>query len=272
MDLKALIGTPPWDWPKDISKTFLEILKDEKAETADRILAVEMSGDISQINDEIADVMLSIAESDNESEEMRCRAVMSLGAALEYADMEGFDDPDEVPISEKMFEFIQKTFYRRYMDAAVPETVRRRMLEASVRAPMEWHRNAVRAAFHSTEEPWRLTAVFCMGFIPGFDEQILKALSSKNPDIVCHAVWAAGNWGMDTAWPNIAALLDSDRTEKELLLAAIDAAINIRPAAAAALLGDLVDSADPEIADAASEALSMAEAIVDEEDYDPFVG
>ncbi len=272
MDLKALIGTPPWDWPEDIGKTFLEILKDREADAADRILAVEMSSDISQINDEIAEVMLSIADNDNESGEMRCRAVMSLGAALEYADMEGFDDPDEVPISEKMFDFIQKTFRRLYMDAAVPETVRRRMLEASVRAPMEWHRNHVRAAYHSTEEAWRLTAVFCMGFIPGFDEEILTALSSENPDIVCQAVWAAGNWGMDNAWPNIAALLDSERTEKELLLAAIDAAINIRPAAAVTLLGDLVDSTDPEIADAASEALSMAEAIVEEDDYDPFVG
>ena len=270
MDLKALIDMPPWDWPEDIGKRFLEILRDGQADASDRILAAEMSGDISQINDEIAEVMLAIAVSSDESEEMRCRTVVSLGAALEYVDMEGFDDPDEVPISEKMFDRIQATFRRLYMDAGVPETVRRRILEASVRAPSDWHRNAVRAAYYSNNEPWRLTAVFCMGFIPGFDKQIIEAFESINPDIVCQAVWAAGNWGVDAAWPHIAAMIGSEKTEKELLLAAIDAAINIRPSIATPMLENLVDSRDRDIADAASEALSMAEAIANEEGYDEF--
>ena len=52
---------------------------------------------------------------------------------------------------------------------------------------------------------------------------------------------------------------------------AINAAVNIRPEEAAGLLLDLTDSDDQDIADAAYEAISMAEALLelsDDEDDD----
>ena len=109
------------------------------------------------------------------------------------------------------------------MDASVPEDVRRRILEASVRAPQDWHQDAIRAAYASDDDAWRLTAVFCMRFVRGFDEQILEALDSENPDIHYEAVCAAGSWEVDAAWPHITALVTSRKTEKSLLLAAIEA-------------------------------------------------
>ena len=45
------------------------------------------------------------------------------------------------------------------------------------------------------DEAWRLTAVFCMRFIRGFEEQILEALKSQHPDIHHEAVLAAGKLG-----------------------------------------------------------------------------
>jgi len=145
------------------------------------------------------------------------------------------------------------------MDANVPRDVRRRILEASVRAPQDWHPAAIRAAYLSDDEVWRLTAVFCMRFVRGFDPQILEALNSPSPEIHYEAVLAAGNWEVDAAWPHLAALVTSAKTEKSLRLAAIDAVASIRPHDALELLDDLADSDDEDIADAVHEALATAE-------------
>ena len=128
-----------------------------------------------------------------------------------------------------------------------------------MRASQDWHPHAIRAAYASDDEVWRLTAVFCMQFVRGFDEQILEALDSRNPDIQYEAIVAAGNWEVAAAWPHVAALVTARETEKPLLLAAIDAAASIRPQEAFVLLDDLADSDDEDIADAVHEALAMAE-------------
>jgi hypothetical protein len=119
-----------------------------------------------------------------------------------------------------MFQRIQDTLRSIYLDDGVPKHVRRRVLEASVRAGRDWRRDAVRAAYSSDDEEWKLTAVFSMRWIRGFDEQILEMLESRNPEIHYEAVCAAGNWEVDAAWPHVAAPIASQATEKSLLLAA----------------------------------------------------
>ena len=108
--------------------------------------------------------------------------------------------------------------------------------------------------------------------IPGVKTviKILEALSDKNADIHYHAVCAAGNWAVDAAWPHICAIVDADTTDKPLLLAAIDAVVNIRPQEAAAVIGDFLDDDDQEVVDAVYEALAMAEALneIDDENED----
>jgi hypothetical protein len=182
--------------------------------------------------------------------------------------MDGFEDPDDVPITEPMFRKIQGTLHKLYMDTQTPKEVRRPVLEASVRAPEKWHKNAVAAAYGSDDGDWKLTAVFCMQFIRGFDKQILESLKSQNPVIHYHAVCAAGNWGIDAAWPHIAALVTSEETEKELLLAAIEAAVFILPDKASEILSPLLESDDEDIVDAAYEALAMAGEIHEDEEDD----
>ncbi len=134
-----------------------------------------------------------------------------------------------------------------------------------MRAPQDWHRDAVRAAYGSDDEAWRLTAVFCMCYVRGFDAEILEALDSRNPDIHYEAVRAAGNWQVDAAWPHIAALVTSGETDKPLLLAAIDAVASIRPRQAAEILDDLTDSGDKDIAEAVFEATTTARGLSDED-------
>jgi len=259
MDLKILKETPPWDWPKGTDRMLLEILADDQADASDRILAAELAGDFTVINDELVDALLSILQGDDESEELRGKAAISLGPVLDHADTDGFDDPEDVPISEDTFRKIQASLRRLYLDAGVPKNVRRRILEASVRAPQEWHQNAIRAAYSSDDEDWRLTAVFSMRWVGGFDNQILEALESNNQDIHYQAVCAAGNWEVDAAWSHISKLISAQVTDKPLLLAAIDAVAGIRPQEAGVILVDLTNSDDEDIVEAAHEAMAMAE-------------
>jgi hypothetical protein len=268
MDLKILKDTPPWDWPKDAGKMFLEILNSNQADESDRLIAAELAGDFTVINDELVDALLSILCSSDESESLQGKAVISLGPVLEHADTDGFEDPDDVPINEQTFHRTQELLHKLYVDDNVPKNVRRRILEASVRAPQDWHRDAIRVAYSSDDGDWRLTAVFCMCFIHGFDDQILEALESENPDIHYQAVCAAGNWEVDAAWPHITGLVTSEDTDKPLLLAAIDAIASIRPQEAGAILFDLTKSDDEDIVDAAYEAMAMTGEGLLDEDYE----
>ena len=268
MDLKTMKDAPPWDWPEGAGEMFLAILRDDQADESDRLVAAELAGDFTAINDRLADALLSIVRSGEEPEQLRAKAAISLGPVLECADLDGFEDfPDDTPITAVTFGKIQELLRKLYMDAAVPKELRRRILEASVRAPQDWHQDAIRSAYSSDDEDWKLTAVFSMGSVGGFDEQILEALESGNPEIHYQAVCAAGSWGVDAAWAHLVALVASADTDKPLLLAAIDAVAAIRPQEAGLILVDLTDADDEEIVEAACEAMAIAEGPSDNE-YD----
>lgn len=260
MDLKTIYDAiPPWDWPDGADKMFQEILGDRSASPSDRLLAAEMAGNLVVFNDELARTLLSIVNNGDETEELRARAAISFGPAFEHADLYEFEDPDDLILSEEIFREAQASFKKFYYDAGFPKEVRRRILEAAVRAPLDWHTAAVRAAFASDDETWRLTAVFCTQFIKGFDQQILKALESENPDIRHEALLAAGNWGIVKAWPSVACLLSDNGIDKTMKLAAIDAAAGIGLPEAIDSLVEFLYADDDDIIDAASEALAMLE-------------
>jgi hypothetical protein len=260
MDLKTLAGTPPWQWPEDAWKVFYDVLTDRRASDPHRLMAAELAGETAVMNDELAGALLAIVGNDAEPESLRGKAAISLGPTLELANTEEFDDPDAVPISERMFGEIRESLHKLYFDDRTPKEVRRRILEASVRCPEDWHPSAIKAAYASGDSEWVLTAVFSMGRVRGFDDQILEALKSTDPEIHFEAVEAAGNWELDTAWPHVVALVNDPTTPKPLLLAAVEAVSSIRPEEAGEILADLADSEDEEIAEAAEEAIEVANA------------
>jgi hypothetical protein len=268
MDLKILLDTPPWDWPKNAGNIFEEILIDNRANESERLVAAELAGDFTVINDELADALMTIIRSADEPEQLRARAAISLGPVLEHADTDGFEDPDAVPITQRTFRNIKDSLHELYLDDSIPKEVRRRILEASVRAPQTWHQNAIRAAYSSGDKDWMLTAVFSMRWVHGFDDQILETLKTADPEIHYEAVNAAGNWELDAAWSRIVALVNDHATPKRLLLAAIGAVASIRPQQAGEILVDLAESDDEEIAEAADEAIAMAEGASDAADYE----
>lgn len=272
MDLKILYDTiPPWDWPKDAAEIFQEIIDNHSADLSDRLLAAEMAGNLVVFNDTLAKTLLSVLGNNDEPTELRARAAISFGPAFEHVDLYEFDDPDDIILSEEMVREVQVSFKKFYNDEGFPKEVRRRILEAAVRAPQDWHSASVRAAFAGGDENWQCTAVFCMRFIEGFDQQILEALESEKPDIRYEALLAAGNWELAKAWPAVARLVADPDIDKTMLLAAIDAAANIGLPESVAFLEKLLYSDDEDIADAAHEALGMLEddefSNIDEEDY-----
>lgn len=258
MDLRKLAQIPPWDWPDDMALELLGVLRDSDVSPERRLLAVEMAGDMTVVNDELAEVLLAIVQNRDEQELLRGKAAIALGPALEEADTMGFNDPDDSPISQDLFGKLQQTLREVYQDTGQPKDVRRMVLEAAVRAPQEWHREAIRSAYGSHDEEWKLTAVFCMVYVAGFEKEICEALDSDDPDIHYQAVRAAGNWEVKAAWKHVAALATSNRTDKPLQLAAIEAAAAIHPQKARDLFVDLLDSDDEELREVAAEALVMA--------------
>ncbi len=268
MNLDVLKDTPPWDWPQDTGKKLLEILRDITSSQAERKLAAELAGDFTIVDDEIGSALVALVGSSGETDDMRNAAAIALGPALEHAYSSGFEDPNNILLSEKNFHDIQQILHKLYLGPDVPTSVRRSVLEVSVRAPQQWSRDAIRAAYTSPDEAWTLTAVFGMRFVSGFEDEILEALSSPNQDIRYHAVCAAGDWQIDAAWPSVEKILTTDKVDKDLLIAAIDAAVAIRPYDSVDLLNELTNVEDEDIADAAFEALAMVEGVAELDDDD----
>ncbi|TMA49755.1 MAG: hypothetical protein E6J81_02620 [Deltaproteobacteria bacterium] len=175
MNLRTLKDTPPWDWPEGTGKMLLDFLRDDRTSESDLLFAAELAGDLTVINEELVEALLSILRRGDRPERVRGKAAISLVPILEHADTQGFEDADDLPITERAFHRLQESLRKLYRDANVREEVRRRILEASVRAPQDWHEDAIRAAYSSGDEVWRLTAVFCMRFVRGFEEQSLEA-------------------------------------------------------------------------------------------------
>ena len=183
MDLKIFQKIPPWEWPESTAQIFLDILRDDQADESERLLAVDLAGDFTVINDEIVDALLTIARRGEEPDSLRGAAVISLGPVLEQADIFEFDDPDDVPISEEKFREIQESLYTLYKDAGVPKEVRRRILEAAVRAPQDWHQDAIREAY-AGDDAWFSSIAF-RGLLPdGWPVQFVRLDEVLHPSLL----------------------------------------------------------------------------------------
>jgi len=268
MDLQTLTRIAPWEWPPETEELLIETLRDRRNDISDRVLAADLAGALPEADDEIVDVLLDVVRNPAEPDEVRAAAAISLGPILEETEIEGFDDDvSEPPIRKETFEETQETLHRVYAEEATPKEVRRRAFEASVRSPQAWHSDAIRTAYRSGDEEWKLTAIFGMRWVAGFEKEIMESLGSRNSNMHLQAVQAAGSQEVGAAWPHVSALVRVPGTEKVLLLAAIETAGVLRPGEARSLFEDLIDSEDEDIAAAVDEAIMMADAQL-EHDFD----
>ena len=271
--LDLLEGLPCWEWPENAGDAVKRAL--EKGDSDERIRAATLAGELVVMDDELAGLLLGIVEDRNAEPELRARAAIACGPALEDGDLVGYDDDldpgfDARVLSEGAFRRVCQALRRVYEDSKAPSDVRRACLEAAVRAPQDWHAKAVEQARASSAHDWQVTAVFCMGHLPGFDDALLEALQSADPDLLREAVRAAGLRGLDPAGPRLRALAEASDTDRATRLEAISALAYVPSEPAEELLTSLTRSSDLELAEAAQEALSELRAMhLDPEDGDP---
>ncbi|MBI3929869.1 MAG: HEAT repeat domain-containing protein [Armatimonadetes bacterium] len=253
---ETLKELPSWSWPEDAGRTLLEVLEDRNA--PEREIAAELAGDTVVIDDGVALALLSLVENPEEPEELRGIAAIALGPVLELCDWTDDEDSfEQPPLSKQVFSAVTTGLRKMYEGETVPKIVRRRALEASIRAPQAWHKKAVRTVYQNGDSEWKLTAVFCMEYIKGFPKEILESLDSEDDEVHCHAVYAAGNWKLGAAWDHVKKLALDEKADRDLRLAAIEAVASIDPENACLVLEPLTDDEDEDIADTASEALAM---------------
>jgi len=79
MDLKTLLDTPPWDWPTDAGRMFRKVLIDQRADESDRLVAAELAGDFTVIDDDLVDTLLTVVRSADEPSNCAPRRQYPLG-------------------------------------------------------------------------------------------------------------------------------------------------------------------------------------------------
>lgn len=251
--LRALDVSPVWEWSEDATDLICESIKSDDA--AIRELAVGLASEV--MDDALCRQLAGIIVSDP-SAEVAARAAIALGPALEECDLDGYDiDPDGAPLTEATFDWLKKELEVIYRSANRPTLVRRRVLEASVRASQPWHIDAVRAAHQTADSDWIVTAVFCMGHLHGFDSEILAALDADDPVLKAEAVRAAGQSELQRAGRAVLTLAKTETTPRDLRIAAVDALASLNPDGSQELLEELAASSDGELAQAAQDTLDM---------------
>ncbi len=231
-----------------------------------------------ELDDELAGEMERLLR-EEESDDVRARVPIALGPTLELCfwelDDEGRLPPPSdwnvAPLTQGVYDRLVETLRRVYLDGTVPELVRRRVLEGAVRSPQSWQEKAAAAAFRSNEEPWRITAVFCMGYLSGFDDEIVEAFESGSEMVRFEAIRAAGQRVVKRLAGPLQALAGDPEADHEERLAAIEALPAMEDPRTFELLDELVAGPEKEIAEAAEEALgevsmlAMAEEALDDD-------
>lgn len=280
MNMRDLAGIPPWDWPQTASVSILEALGNRGTPFDERQLAAELAADLVVMNDDLAGVLLRILEDPSEPDNLRDRAAIAFGPTLEDVGMteaDLFDEWDTPAVTEPVLQRIRAALCDAFQNRENPKDVRRCALEASARAQEPWHADAIRAAYGGEDPEWKLTAVFCMRFVPGFEAEIVEALETEDPMTLFQAVQASRDQAVPKAWPRIRELVrtaasgiplipEDPGLGRSLLMVAMHAAAAIRPDKAEQLLGEFIDSADEDLSDAAMEALDVAEIFLAEEE------
>jgi hypothetical protein len=262
--LKILQNTSCWEWPDNADEIIFEVLLDEKADLSDRLIAAELAGDEFMIRDSNALTLLDIVCSEDEPLELRIQSAISLRTTFNDYLPEDLDEDDEVAVVlPDTIESIQQDFRRLYSDPSQPKALCQQILQTSVMSPEDWHQDAILEAYKSKDIDWKIAALYCMQYFEGFDNEIIACIKHENPDVRIGAIVAAGAWSLDEAWNDIAKLLKSKKTPKQIMLAAIESSASIGQDEAIPILEKLAESSDEDIADAAQEALENCENIDD---------
>ncbi|MGD2114718.1 MAG: HEAT repeat domain-containing protein [Acidobacteriota bacterium] len=270
---------PPLDSFDETTRPLVQALRSDDPDL--RATALAEIADV--VNDPLARELLRFAREPHpgrsDDVEERGHALIALGPTLQICWEDEDDDgtlpappPDATlfeeaffthPLSTAVYEQVRNELRHIYHDADLPKLLRRRALEAAVRAPRDWQRDAAGAAWRSDDPEWRITAIFTMGFLGGlpeddFDDEIAEAFGSDDPLVRRQAILAAGRAGVERLAGPVMDLAGDRHADREDRLAAIEALGEWMLSDAAELLQDLLGDPDAEIAEAAEWALDEA--------------
>jgi len=220
-------------------------------------------------DDVVAGLLLIVAN--HEDEEVRADAIIALGPIVEMAGME-YDDEVDFDFDEELGPGITRETYLLlidrlraiYDDASLPKLVRRRAFEVLVRDPRGWQAVEVRKYFAADDAEWKLSAVFAMGHIAGFEKDLAALVRSAEGLMLVEAVRSAGAQGVTAAGKRIADVAMDERADLYLRLVAIAALSNVHKNSTE-ILEELTLSGNEEIVEAAEAAL---EEVSLDEDWD----
>ncbi|HEX7706047.1 MAG TPA: hypothetical protein VF701_06260 [Thermoanaerobaculia bacterium] len=216
-----------------------------------------------EISDEHVQAILTLVESDA-GEEIRGDAVIALGPVVEECGDEYFDGAESdlgpdfgvdlgPPLSRDGYSELVKRVRAIYENSSQPKLVRRRAFETLVRDPAEWHREEIRKHFDGSDPDWKLTAVFAMGNVPGYDEELAHVVREAEGELLAEAIRSAGEMEVEVG-DRVRELAASPATDRDVRLEAIRALPHVDPDSYD-LLEKLSDSDDEEIAAVAEEAM-----------------
>lgn len=261
-NLESLAETPSWNWPELAGSWVKAGLR--SGASPELLSALQLAAELVVMDDEIAQMLVDILISDRSSE-LRVAAVLALSPGLEEASDVGFDvalDPefDTTALTRKAFLETRAAVRSVYSDASQPALVRQACLRVAVRAPEDWQDAEVKKAYQSPDREWRLTALECMGWLQGFDRQLVAALAVPgDAELASVAVRAAALAGVELAGPLVLEIARSESTEPELRETAVAALGQLCPPGSDDLLLELTQGGDENLAAVASEALEERE-------------
>ena len=214
-----------------------------------------------QSDDEVL-VALRVLQGDGSVEE-RAKAAISLGPAMELYDLDELYD-----LSEAVARQAQDALWEVVEDETQPELVRRRALEALVRCPEDRLKARVRIAL-DTPGDWRLTGLFCAGFLSGFEADIRAGVASEVVAERVEAWGAAGAQLLHDLGRQAVRIAQDTSEDREVRIAAIGALETLKDdrGEAESVLADLEQDDDEEIAAAASAVGDMRGVLSGLEDF-----
>jgi HEAT repeat protein len=233
---------------QDISVSFEPLFEAMLDDDLAVVRALAISGLSEVVDMTLARRMLAIFQEDPAAE-VRAEAATALGAFL--------FGPEE-PSDEEFVRTVVDSLLEAINSDVDDSLVRQRALEAYAYSDDPYVDEVLRDAYESDDDEMRASAVFAMG--RRFDEDWLpivhQELRSDAEDMRLAAVAAASEIASSASVPHLLRVIGED-PDQDVRVAAVFALAEIQSPESERILQDLLDSDDPDIAEAADEALDI---------------
>jgi hypothetical protein len=182
--------------PEERNAVFDAVIEDRDAELVDLLLD-HLEG---FLDERQCERLVELALDREASAELRARAAIALGPAMELWEIERDPFPvggEELTFDPEVAERIHRSLLALVRDEEAPKLVRRRAFEAAVRSLSDDHDALIRRFWGDSDPEWRLTAMFAMGQNTRYEKEVLAAIDDASLDPVVRAEAFRSAAGLD---------------------------------------------------------------------------